>query len=78
MNLWSCKDAIAMERRHILDGEKKVARQEALMLELIEKHHTKLVPMAADVLGILRECLEMSKTRLRDLEAHFDEPPYHS
>jgi hypothetical protein len=78
MSRWSCNNAIAMERRHILDGEKRVARQEALMSELVEKEHTQLVPMATDVLDILRQCLEMSKTRLRDLEGHLGEPPYHN
>ncbi|SDR59461.1 hypothetical protein SAMN05519103_06428 [Rhizobiales bacterium GAS113] len=36
MNGW-LEDAITMERRHILEGEKRVAQQEALVAELIGK-----------------------------------------
>ena len=78
MNLWSCKDTIAMERRHILEGEKRVARQEVLISELTRKGHDWLLPMAADVLSIMCDCLEMSKTRLMDLEGHLGGPPYHN
>jgi len=76
MNVWSRKDAIAMELRHILEGENRISRQEMLMSELIRKGHDSLLPMADDVLRILRESQEMSWTRLRDLEGHLGEPPH--
>ena len=76
MGGWSCKDAIGMERRHILEGEKRVARQEAIMRELIEAEHDQLVLTAAEMLDVMREILEFARTRLRDLERHSAEPPY--
>jgi len=76
MGGWSCKDAIGMERRHILEGEKRVARQEAIMRELIEAEHDQLVLTAAEMLDVMREILEFARTRLRDLERHAAEPPY--
>ncbi|SEE99408.1 hypothetical protein SAMN05519104_7553 [Rhizobiales bacterium GAS188] len=74
MNGW-LEDAITMERRHILEGEKRVARQEALVAELIGKRRDDLARTAKDVLGILRESLELSRTRLRTLEGGLCEPP---
>ena len=65
-----------MERRHIIEGEIRVLRQEMLISELILKRHDRLVPMANDVLSIMRDCLEMSRTRLLDLESHVGEPSY--
>jgi hypothetical protein len=36
MSDWSPEQAITKERRHILEGEKRVSRQEALLGQLIE------------------------------------------
>ena len=60
-----------MERRHILEGEKRVARQEALVGKLIENGHDQLVRAANEVLGLLRQSLELSRERLRDLEDRY-------
>ncbi len=76
MSGWSCQEAIAMERRHIIEGETRVSRQESLISELILNKHDGLMPMATDVLFILRDCLEMSRKRLLDLETHVGEPSY--
>ncbi|MPY69884.1 MAG: hypothetical protein GEU92_07350 [Alphaproteobacteria bacterium] len=74
MSDWSPKDAIAMERRHILEGEKRVARQEALVLELREKGRDHLAQRGDEILSLMRESLELSTARLRDLEGRFGEP----
>jgi hypothetical protein len=71
MSDWSPGKAIAMERRHILEGEKRVARQEALVGKLIENGHDQLVRAANEVLGLLRQSLELSRERLRDLEDRY-------
>jgi hypothetical protein len=70
MSGWSLEDAIAMERRHVLEGEKLVARQEALMDRLIGKGNPELVTIGYGVLALLTESLELSRKRLRDLESH--------
>ena len=71
MSSWSPADAIAMERRHIREGEKRVALQETLVLELIEKGHDQIVGRANEVLGLFSESLEFSRERLRDLERRY-------
>ena len=75
MSDWSPGKAITMERRHILEGEKRVARQEALVGKLIENRHDQLVRAANEILGLLRESVELSKERLRDLEDHYGKAP---
>lgn len=74
MSGWSPDDAIAMERRHILAGEKGVARQQALLEELVGKGHDQLALAANDLLALLLESLELSRTRLRELEGSSSEP----
>jgi hypothetical protein len=76
MHVWSRRDAIAMERRHIREGEERIARQDVLMEEMIQKGQDKLALSAAELLGLLGECLELSRTRLRSLESGLGEPPY--
>jgi hypothetical protein len=75
MNDWSPEKAIAMERCHILEGEKRVSRQEALVGKLIENGHDQLVRAANEVLGLLHESLELSRERLRDLENRYAQTP---
>jgi hypothetical protein len=75
MGGWSIEDALAMERRHVLEGEKRIARQEALAANLSWKGRDKLAFAANDLLALLRETLELSKTRCRELESQFGNPP---
>ncbi len=75
MSGWSPEEAIAMERRHILEGEKRVARQEAFMGELIGGGYAQLALTAKEVLSIMLETLELSRIRLRSLEGLPGEPP---
>ena len=71
---WSPQEAMAMERRHILEGEKRVARQKVLVSELIAKHYDQIASTASELLGVLQESLELSRSRLRELESQFGEP----
>jgi hypothetical protein len=75
MGDWLPEKAIAMERRHILEGEKRVSRQEALVEKLINNRRDQPVPTANEVLDLLRETLELSKERLRDLENRYGPAP---
>ena len=75
MGDWLPEKAIAMERRHILEGEKRVSRQEALVEKLIDSRRDQLVPTANEVLGLLRASLELSKGRVRDFEDRYGEAP---
>jgi hypothetical protein len=68
MNGWSPLDAIAMERRHVIEGEEIVARQEALVSKLRGKGHDQRLRLSIEMLGTFRECLELSRERLWDLE----------
>ena len=74
MNGWSREDGIAMERRHISEGEQLLAKQQALMEKLIAEGHHGLVETASELLGILRESIELSRARLRELEHRRGEP----
>jgi hypothetical protein len=49
MSGWSREYAIALERRHISEGEQRVARQEALATRLIAEGHEKLVDLANEI-----------------------------
>ena len=71
MTGWSPIDAIAMERRHVLGGEKIVARQEALVSDLRERGRDQRARLATELLDTLRECLELSRERLLDLERRY-------
>jgi hypothetical protein len=69
MSGWSLEDAIAMERRHISEGEKRIARQEALAREMNGTGNDRLAIAANDLLSLLRASLELSRMRLRQLES---------
>jgi hypothetical protein len=71
---WSPQEAIAMERRHILDGEKTVARQTARAWELTAKGYYRSANTANELLDIFQDLLEFSRFRLRDLESRYGEP----
>ncbi|MGD0430532.1 MAG: hypothetical protein ABSA58_05520 [Acetobacteraceae bacterium] len=77
MSGWSPEDAIALERRHILEGEKRVARQEALVKGLIEKGHDGFLPRSRELLSLLRGSLELSREHLRNLENRYGKFPEH-
>ena len=68
MARWSIEDAVAMERRHVLAGEKMVFRQECLANRLIGKRRDQLAQSAKEILVILRESLDLSRKHLSRLE----------
>lgn len=75
MTDWSPATAIAMERRHVLEGEERVARQEALVKKMVERGHVGLVHIGGQMLDALRESLELSRERLRDLKNCYGTAP---
>jgi N-glycosylase/DNA lyase len=75
MSGFSPEDAMDMEKRHILEGEQRVARQEALIEKLREQGRDQFVRRASQVLDVLRESLELSRERLRDLEHRYHSTP---
>jgi hypothetical protein len=68
MSSWSPEDAIAMERRHVSEGEERIARQEALAAESTHKGHDQLAIAVNELLVLMRASLELSRMRLRQLE----------
>jgi hypothetical protein len=75
MNEWSPREAIAMERRHILDGKERIARQEKLVRELISAKRDRLAVEGNELLGIMRDILAFAESRLRELEARSGQQP---
>jgi hypothetical protein len=75
MSDFSPDQAIAMERRHIVEGERRVARQEALARELAVKGNNKNARQSVESLNIMRASLELSRGRLRDLEERYGKKP---
>jgi hypothetical protein len=75
MSGWSAKDAIAMERRHVLEGEKRVVRQLALVAKLDGGGNDQLAKGAVELLDLQRDILEFSKMRLQQLEDRFGKEP---
>jgi hypothetical protein len=67
MSAWSPDDAIAMERRHILEGERRVAHQEALARKLAEEGNSQLAASADELLILMRKALVLSRSHLRVL-----------
>jgi hypothetical protein len=69
----SNEDIVATERRHLLEGEQLVARQQALMEKLIERGNYDLVETANELLEILLESIDLSMKRLGELEDRLGE-----
>jgi hypothetical protein len=72
---WSPATAIAQERRHVLEGEERVARQEALVKKTVEQGHAELARIAGQMLDALRASLDLSRERLLYLEARYGTAP---
>jgi hypothetical protein len=65
---------IEMERRHILEGEARIARQEALIRKLDLSRNLDLVLSARELLEAFRESVAFAKERVSYLE-RFDGQP---
>jgi hypothetical protein len=68
MTGWSLDEAIAMEKRHILEGETRIARQVQLAGELVEKGYDQSAATANQLLDVFRDIQEIAKCRLQYLE----------
>jgi hypothetical protein len=75
MSGWSPKEAIAMERRHVLEGENRIARQIALVTKLNGCGNAQLAKSAVELLDLQQDLLKLSKTRLQQLEDQFGKAP---
>jgi hypothetical protein len=71
MSGWSPEDTMGMERRQIAEGEERVARQDVLTGELIEKGYYRSAQVASELLKHLYGSLELSRERLRYLEGRY-------
>jgi hypothetical protein len=71
LSSFSPERAMAMEHRHILEGEKRVARQEMLVKRLAGNGQSHLLCNASQVLTLLREGLTLSRDHLRSLQSHY-------
>jgi hypothetical protein len=58
---------LEMARRHVLEGEERLARQIAIVAKLERNSHTDAA-LATKVLEAIRLSLDMSKRHLADLE----------
>lgn len=59
---------LEMARRHVLEGEERLARQIALVAKLERDNLTEAAALATRVLETIRLSLDMSKRHLGDLE----------
>jgi len=76
MSGWSPAEAIAMERRHIAEGKERVAVYERRVAELARNGRSEsLIRLFNETLSLLRQSLDFSKTRLRDLESRYGKSP---
>jgi len=75
MSDWSPKEAIAMERRHVLEGENRIARQLALVAKLNGSGNQQLAKSAVELLDIQHDMLKISRLRLQQLEDRFGKEP---
>lgn len=69
MTGWDREAAIAMERRHIADGERRIERQQAFIARLVQRGAIDLLPMSTGLLAEFRDLLEMSKARRQTLQS---------
>ena len=60
---------LEMARRHVLEGEERLARQVALVAKLERASHTDAAALGSKVLEVIRLSLDVSKRHLHDLES---------
>lgn len=64
----SPQNTVEIERRHVREAEKLVARQEAILRELRLRRDRRLAELAQEVLAGLQENLRLAAERLAKLE----------
>ncbi len=77
MSTWSPADTIAMEKRHVAEGEQRVARQDVIVSYHLKQGHDSIVVRSLELLAILRQSVELSHERLRYLEQRYGSAPDH-
>jgi len=73
MSDWSPAKAIAMEERHIIEGEMRVAVRRRLR-SLIENGLVERLPLAEGLLSLFLESVAISRERLLDLRNRYGNP----
>lgn len=63
------ESTLEMARRHVRDGERRVARQEAIVVSLEKARHTEAAERGRTVLETIRTSLAMMKRHLLEIEA---------
>jgi hypothetical protein len=58
------EDLLSMARRHVVEGEAHVARQEALIVKLDRDGHTELAVEAREILTTLQTSLQLQRDDL--------------
>lgn len=69
------EDPLEMERRHIVEGQARIDRQEEIIRQLVEGGTPALAITARQVLLTFRQSLALSKARLADLEQQERDKP---
>ena len=64
-----------MERRHVLEGENRIARQLALVVRLNGSRNDRLAKSAVEFLALQHDILNLSMTRLQQLVDQFGNAP---
>ena len=62
------EDLLALARRHVVEGEKRIARQEATVAKIIASGDRQMALKAEDVLHILQCSLDLARAHLLRLE----------
>jgi hypothetical protein len=58
------EDLLTMAKRHVQEGEQRVARQEALVADLLRGGHSAAAARGAEVLAQMRWSLDLSRRHL--------------
>jgi hypothetical protein len=61
----SSEDPLAMAARHVMEGEERVARQEAILEELVKDGREREAAAARKVLETMQTTLKLAREHLR-------------
>jgi hypothetical protein len=59
---------LEMARRHVRGGEKRLARQTALVVEMDSRGHHEMASLGREILENMRSALELHRDHLREIE----------
>jgi hypothetical protein len=66
---------LAMASRHVMEGEERVARQQAIVERLLKAGYQQEAAQAAKLLGTMQTTLELAREHLRREESHGGDLP---